>query len=75
MEINSDTYRKVLDNMGEYIQDKPSTVTKARRKPSTVTKARRKQARDSATQIGVSEAEHGQAMIDLQAMVRGEYGV
>lgn len=65
MEINSDTYRKVLDNMGEYIQDKPSTVTKAMRK----------QARDSATQIGVSEAEHGQAMIDLRSMVRGEYGV
>ena len=65
MEINSDTYKKVLDNMGEYIQNRPSMVTKAMRK----------QARDSASQIGIGEAEHGQAMIDLQAMVRGEYGV
>ena len=65
MAVNSDIYKKVLDNMGEHISDKPSMVTKAMRK----------QAQESAKQIGITEAEHGQAMIDLQAMVRGEYGI
>ena len=65
MPLNSDTYKKVLDNMAEYVQPVSPVVTRAMRK----------QARDSAVRIGISEAEHGQAMIDLQAMLRGTYGV